>query len=98
MRKVIPFLSSVAIMTMLTLRQRLFVVQSDRGKQWAVMAMWFGLCNWFTDAPGSRAPTRNYNGSAIARRTIRRRTQRGSGNPSRVGDSDAGPRSLVYTD
>jgi len=45
MRKVIPFLSSVVIMAVLTLVQRLFLVRSDTGKQWAVMAVWFGLCN-----------------------------------------------------
>jgi len=33
-------------MAVLTLLQGLFLVESDTGKQWAVMAMWFGLCNW----------------------------------------------------
>ncbi len=54
MRKVIPFLSSVAIMAALILVQRLFLVQSDTGKQWAVLAMWFGLCDWFMRGPKAR--------------------------------------------
>jgi hypothetical protein len=51
MRKVTPFLSSVAIMIVLSLLQRLFLVESDIGKQWAVVAVWFGLCNWFLRSP-----------------------------------------------
>jgi hypothetical protein len=51
MRKVTPFLSSVAIMAVLTLLQRLFLVQSDTGKQWAIVVMWFGLCNWYLRSP-----------------------------------------------
>jgi hypothetical protein len=54
MRKVIPFLSSVAIMAVLTLRQRLFLVQSDGGRQWAVMATCFGFANWFLRSPQAR--------------------------------------------
>ena len=45
MRKLSLFLSSVAIMAVLTFLQGLFLVESDTGKQWAVMARWFGLCN-----------------------------------------------------
>jgi hypothetical protein len=47
MRKVTPFLSSVVIIAVLTLLQGL----SDTGKEWAVMAMWFGLCNRFLSTP-----------------------------------------------
>jgi hypothetical protein len=47
MRKVTPFLSSVVIMAVLTLLQGL----SDTGQEWAVMGMWFGLCNWFLRTP-----------------------------------------------
>lgn len=53
MQKVTPFLSSVAIMAFLTLVQRLFLVHSDTGKQWAVMAMWFALCNWYLRSPNT---------------------------------------------
>jgi hypothetical protein len=51
MRKATPFLLWVAIMGVLTLLQRLFLVQSDTDKQWALMAMWFGLCTWFLRSP-----------------------------------------------
>lgn len=54
MGKMIPTLSSVAIMAVLSLRQRLFLVQSDTGRQWAVMAIWFGLCDWFPRSPQAR--------------------------------------------
>jgi hypothetical protein len=54
MRRVIPLLWPVAIMAALTLLQRLFLVEADSGKQWAVMAAWFGLCNWFLRSPKTR--------------------------------------------
>jgi len=59
LRKVTPFLSSLAIMAVLTLLQRMFLVQSDIGKQWAVMAMWFGLCNWFLRTPKTHSVPAN---------------------------------------
>ncbi len=54
MRKVTPFLVPVAVMAVLSLLERLFLVESDIAKQWAIVAVWFGLCNWFLRSPKPR--------------------------------------------
>jgi hypothetical protein len=99
MQKMIPFLSAVAIMVVLTLLQRLFLAQSDTGEQWAVMAMWFGLCNWFLRSPKTRVVPAHQPETPTAR-TARfgdLRDQK-AGNPPRFGDSDRCPRPLMYSD
>jgi hypothetical protein len=53
-QKVIVFLLSIAIMAVLTLVQRLYLPHRDTGKQWAVLAAWFGLCAWFLREPERR--------------------------------------------
>jgi len=50
-RKVTILLSTFAIMIVLTVLQRFFLDQSDAGKEWALVAAWFGLWNWFLRAP-----------------------------------------------
>jgi hypothetical protein len=98
MRKVIPFLSSVAIMAVLTLRQRMFLVQSDSGRQWAVMAPWFEFCRWFLSARKTHlmpALQRETTIAPPARPAALAGVRDGeAANPSRVGD----PRLLVYSD
>src|SRR5579863_1411640 len=99
MRKVIPFLSSVAIMVVLTFHQRLFLVQTDSGKQWADMAMWFGLCNWLSHTPKTGMVSAHQPETTTARPSRAAGTggvrNRGARNPFRFDDSDPGPRSLV---
>lgn len=48
MRKATRFFWSFAIMTVLTVVQRLFLVRTDTGKQWAIMTMWSELCSWLS--------------------------------------------------
>jgi hypothetical protein len=92
MRKMIPFLSAVAIMAVLSLRQRLFLVQSDTGRQWAVMAMWFGLCDWFLRSPKTRVVPAHQPAATTAPllRAARLGDARNqeAGNPSQFGDSE----------
>jgi hypothetical protein len=50
-RKVTIFLLSIAVMAVLTLVQRLYLPHRDTGKQWAILAAWFGICAWVLREP-----------------------------------------------
>jgi len=54
MRKMTTLLAAVVFMAALTVVQRLFLDQSDTGKEWALMAAWCWLYNWYLGAPNTR--------------------------------------------
>jgi hypothetical protein len=62
-QKLITFSLSIAIMAVLTLVQRLYLPHRDTGKQWTVMAAWFGLCAWFLREPEMRQVLAQKHGS-----------------------------------
>ena len=67
MRKLIMFLLAVAIMSFLIFLQRFFLDQSDTGKEWALMAAWFGLCAWFQRKSETRmVPVCDFQGAAAS--------------------------------
>ena len=66
MRKLVMFLFAVAIMSLLIFLQRFFLDQSDTGKEWALMATWFGLCVWFQRKSEARMVPAAYDVQAAA--------------------------------
>ncbi len=101
MRKVIPFLSSVAdygcgdspsASVSGSVRQRK-AVGSYGHVVWALQL----VRAQSTDAPGSRAPARSHNADAVSHPRYRQRTQRASGEFIPVWRLTSGRRSLVYT-
>jgi len=54
MRKMTALLAAVVFMAALTVVQRLFLNQSDTGKEWALMAAWCWLYDWYLGAPDTR--------------------------------------------